>query len=161
MKKKVRIAKYLASCGILSRRKAEELIKSEKIKVNGEILTDLSFKVSADDKVEYQGKELKYEKNIVIALNKPEGYISSVADDYKRKTVLDLVNGIEARLYPVGRLDFDSRGLILLTNDGDFTYKILHPKFQIPKTYEVEINDYFSDESIEKITNGILSLIHI
>ena len=155
MKKKVRIAKYLASCGILSRRKAEELIKSEKIKVNGEILTDLSFKVGADDKVEYQGKELKYEKNIVIALNKPEGYISSARDDYKRKTVLDLVNGIEARLYPVGRLDFDSRGLILLTNDGDFTYKILHPKFQIPKTYEVEINDYFSDESIEKITNGI------
>ena len=155
MKKKVRIAKYLASCGILSRRKAEELIKSGKIKVNGEILTDLSFKVSADDKVKYQGKELKYEKNIVIALNKPRGYISSAADNYKRKTVLDLVNGIEARLYPVGRLDFDSRGLILLTNDGDFTYKILHPKFQVPKTYEVEINDYFSDENIKKITNGI------
>jgi len=155
MKKKIRIAKYLASCGILSRRKAEELIKSEKIKVNGEILTDLSFKVGADDKVEYQGKELKYEKNIVIALNKPAGYISSVRDDYKRKTVLDLINGIEARLYPVGRLDFDSRGLILLTNDGDLTYKILHPKFKIPKTYEIEINDYISDESIEKITNGI------
>ncbi|MCL5072458.1 MAG: rRNA pseudouridine synthase [Actinobacteria bacterium] len=155
MKKKVRIAKYLASCGILSRRKAEDLIKSEKIKVNGEIITDLSFKVGADDKVEYQDRELKSEKNIVIALNKPEGYISSVRDDYKRKTVLDLVNGIEARLYPVGRLDFDSRGLILLTNDGDFAYKILHPKFQIPKTYEVEINNYFSDESIEKITKGI------
>ncbi|MBU4292561.1 MAG: pseudouridine synthase, partial [Actinobacteria bacterium] len=123
MEKKVRIAKYLASCGILSRRKAEELIKSGRIKVNGEILTDLSFKVTADDKVKYRGKELKYEKNIVIALNKPEGYISSAGDNYKRKTVLDLVNGIEARLFPVGRLDFDSRGLILLTNNGDFTYK--------------------------------------
>jgi len=155
MKKKVRIAKYLASCGILSRRKAEELIKSEKIKVNGEILTDLSFKVSNGDKVEYEGKELKFEKNIVIALNKPEGYISSVRDNYKRKTVLDLVNGIKARLYPVGRLDFDSRGLILLTNDGDFTYKILHPKFKVPKTYEVETNDYFRAESIEKLENGI------
>jgi 23S rRNA pseudouridine2605 synthase len=155
MKKKVRIAKYLALCGILSRRKAEDLVKSGKIKVNGEILTDLSFKVSEDDKVEYQGKELKYEKSIVIALNKPEGYISSVADGYKRKTVLDLVKGIEARLYPVGRLDFDSRGLILLTNDGDFTYKIIHPKFNIPKTYEVEINAYINNESVEKITNGI------
>jgi 23S rRNA pseudouridine2605 synthase len=155
VKKKVRIAKYLASCGILSRRKSEELIKSGKIKVNGEILTDLSFKVGTDDKVEYQGKEVKYENNIVIALNKPEGYISSVKDNYKRKTVLDLVKEIDARLYPVGRLDFDSRGLILLTNDGDFTYSILHPKFQIPKTYEVEINNYIRDESIEKIINGI------
>ncbi len=155
MKKKVRIAKYLASCGVLSRRKAEELIKSGKIRVNAEVITDLSYKVSIDDKVEYKGKELKYEDNIVIALNKPAGYISSVRDNYKRRTVLDLVNGIETRLYPVGRLDYDSRGLILLTNDGDFTYKILHPKFQIPKTYEVEINDYVNDESIEKIANGI------
>ncbi len=155
MKKKVRIAKYLAACGILSRRKAEELVKSGKIKVNGEVLTDLSFKVNADDKVEYQGKQAEYEKNIVIALNKPVGYISSVKDNYKRKTVLDLVNNIEARLYPVGRLDFDSRGLILLTNDGDFTYKTLHPKFQITKTYEVEIKDYINDENIEKIKNGI------
>ncbi|MCL4416145.1 MAG: S4 domain-containing protein, partial [Actinobacteria bacterium] len=155
MKKKVRIAKYLASCGILSRRKAEDLIKSEKIKVNGEIVTDLSFRIGTDDKVEYHSRELKCEKNLVIALNKPKGYISSARDDYKRKTVLDLVNGIGARLYPVGRLDFESRGLILLSNDGDFTYKILHPKFQVPKTYEVEINNYFSDESLEKITEGI------
>jgi 23S rRNA pseudouridine2605 synthase len=155
MMKKVRIAKYLASCGILSRRKAEELIKSGKIMVNDEILTDLSFKISAEDKVKYQGKELKFERNIVIALNKPRGYISSAADNFKRKTVLDMVSGITERLYPVGRLDFDSRGLILLTNDGDFTYKILHPKFQIPKTYEVEINEYISDENIERITKGI------
>jgi len=155
VKKKVRIAKYLASCGILSRRKAEELIKSGKIKVNGEIITDFSFKIGVEDKVGYKGKELKYEKNIVIALNKPSGYISSVKDEYKRKTVLDLIKGIEARLYPVGRLDFDSRGLILLTNDGDFTYKTLHPKFQIPKTYEVEINDYIKDESIDKLIKGI------
>jgi 23S rRNA pseudouridine2605 synthase len=152
---KVRIAKYLAACGLLSRRKNEELILSGKIKVNGKVVKNLSCKVSNDDNVEYNGNFLKPQENIVIALNKPPGYLSTVKDDFKRKTVLSLVKDLKLRLFPVGRLDNNSRGLIFLTNDGDFAYKVTHPKFQISKVYIVEINNVIKIKEIIKIEKGI------
>jgi 23S rRNA pseudouridine2605 synthase len=152
---KVRIAKYLAACGLLSRRKNEELILSGKIKVNGKVVKNLSCKVSNDDNVEYNGNFLKPQENIVIALNKPPGYLSTVKDDFKRKTVLSLVKDLKLRLFPVGRLDNNSRGLIFLTNDGDFAYKVTHPRFQISKVYIVEINNVIKIKEIIKIEKGI------
>jgi 23S rRNA pseudouridine2605 synthase len=152
---KVRIAKYLAACGLLSRRKNEELILSGKIKVNGKVVKNLSCKVSSEDSVEYNGNFLKPQENIVIALNKPPGYLSTVKDDFKRKTVLSLVKDLKLRLFPVGRLDNNSRGLIFLTNDGDFAYKVTHPKFQISKVYIVEINNVIGIKEIIKIKKGI------
>jgi len=152
---KVRIAKYLAACGLLSRRKNEELILSGKIKVNGKVVKNLSFKVSSEDNVEYNGNFLKPQENIVIALNKPPGYLSTVKDDFKRKTVLSLVKDLKLRLFPVGRLDNNSRGLIFLTNDGDFAYKVTHPKFQVSKIYLVELNNVIGIKEILKIEKGI------
>jgi 23S rRNA pseudouridine2605 synthase len=152
---KVRIAKYLAECGLLSRRKNEELILSGKIKVNGKVVKNLSCKVSNEDNVEYNDNFLKPQENILIALNKPSGYLSTVKDDFKRKTVLSLVKDLKLRLFPVGRLDNNSRGLIFLTNDGDFAYKVTHPKFKISKVYIVEINNVIGIKEIIKIEKGI------
>ncbi len=153
--KKTRISKFLANCGIGSRRKCEEIIKSGKVKVNGKVVTDLAFKVSQEDEVKYKGKILEVEDKIVLALNKPAGYLSTVEDDFNRKTVLDLIDIKSRRLYPVGRLDFNSRGLIIITNDGRLTYRITHPKFEIPKTYEVTLNSQLTDTELKKIKAGI------
>lgn len=153
--KKTRISKFLANCGIGSRRKCEEIIKSGKVKVNGRVVTDLAFKVSREDEVKYKGKTLEVEDKIVLALNKPAGYLSTVEDDFNRKTVLDLIDIKSRRLYPVGRLDFNSRGLIIITNDGRLTYRITHPKFEIPKTYEVTLNSQLTDTELKKIKAGI------
>ena len=124
-----RLQKFMASCGIASRRKCEELILSGKVKVNGVVVTELGVKVNGNkDKIEYNGKIIKpEEKKVYILLNKPEGYITSVKDEKNRKTVLDIVK-VEERIYPIGRLDYDSSGLLLLTNDGDI-YNIV-PKIR-------------------------------
>ena len=153
--KKTRISKFLANCGIGSRRKCEEIIKSGKVKVNGKVVTDLAFKVSQEDEVKYRDKTLEIEDKIILALNKPVGYLSTVEEDFNRKTVLDLINIKSKRLYPVGRLDYNSRGLIIITNDGRLTYRITHPKFEIPKTYEVTLNGQITDLELRKIGTGI------
>ena len=155
---RIRLSKYLADCGLFSRRKNEEIISSGKIKVNDAVVTDLSFKVNpCKDKVEYEDRTLKYEDRIVLALNKPVGYLSTAHDNFNRKTVLDLIKNkkLNTRLYPVGRLDYNSRGLLIITNDGELAYKITHPKFQISKVYEVALNKYIADKDIEKIRSGI------
>ncbi len=128
---------------------------SGKIKVNGKKISDISYKINPGDKVEYSGKILNPQGSIVLALNKPKGYLTTVSDDLNRMTVMDLVAGIDNRLFPVGRLDKDSTGLLIMTNDGELAYKITHPKFRIPKTYEVTINDYVDDKYIKKIISGI------
>ena len=156
---KIRIARFLAQCGLSSRRKCEALVAEGRIKVNGNVINQLYFKVDQEnDVVEYDGEQLIIEKKVVIALNKPAGYLCTVKDNFNRKTILDLLkelkNGI--RLYPVGRLDYNSRGLLIMTNDGDFAYRILHPKFNIPKTYEVILNSKLTKEDIEKLTTGII-----
>ena len=129
-----RLQKYIARCGVASRRKSEELILSGQIKVNGNVITELGTKVNINtDVVEYNNKVIKHEeKKVYIMLNKPEGYITSASDEKGRKTVLDLID-VEERIYPIGRLDYDSSGLLLLTNDGDIYNKIIHPRVAIDK----------------------------
>jgi len=155
---KIRISKFLAQCGINSRRKCENLILNGQVKVNGVVVKELFYKIDLEkDVVEYNGKILKIENKIVIALNKPKGYLCTVKDDFNRKTVLNLLEDLnfKNRLYPIGRLDYNSRGLLLLTNDGDFAYKVLHPKFNIDKTYEVTLDRDLSQKDKYKLLNGI------
>jgi len=152
---KTRLSKYLADCGIWSRRKCGDLITSGRIEVDRQKITDLSFKVSSSSKVLLDGELIKPEEKIVIALNKPQGYLSTASDEFGRKTVLDLVKNIEARLYPAGRLDMDSSGLIILTNDGELVYNITHPKFMIPKTYQLTISRNISKRDLELLITGV------
>ena len=151
----IRLSKYLADCGIWSRRKCGDLITSGKIKIDGRKVTDLSFKVSKSSKVLLDGRLIKPQEKIVIALNKPPGYISTASDEFGRKTVLDLLKNIKVRLYPAGRLDMDSRGLIILTNDGELVYNITHPKFMIPKTYQLTISRNILKRDLAALIAGI------
>ncbi len=153
--KKMRISRYLASCGIASRRKCEEYVLQGRIKVNDLVVGDLSYLVSKQDRIEMDGRILKSQKKTALICNKPVGYLSTVRDDFKRKTVLDLIDDKDIRLYPVGRLDYNSRGLMILTNDGDIAYRIMHPKFKVPKTYEVCVDRKMESNDIEKIKKGI------
>lgn len=153
---KIRLARFLADCGIRSRRKCEDLITSGKIQVNGIIVKDITCNVSESDDIKFKGKIVRRQHRIVLALNKPAGFLSTVSDDFMRKTVLHLIGNIGQRLYPAGRLDKESRGLIILTNDGDLVHRITHPKFNIPKTYEVRINKNISDLDIKKIKKGVM-----
>ena len=131
----MRINKYIALCGVASRRKAEELILAGRVTVNDEVMTELSYKVDEEnDIVKVDDKLIKEENKLVyILLNKPEGYITTVKDQFDRPSVLDLVSDIKERVYPIGRLDYETSGLLLLTNDGDLTYKLTHPKHEVDK----------------------------
>ena len=152
----VRLQKYIAECGIASRRKAEELILDGKIKVNGKTVTELGIKVKPNiDIVEYNGKkiELEHEK-VYILLNKPIGYVTTAKDQFSRDTVLDLVK-VKQRIVPVGRLDMYTSGALILTNDGEFVYKVTHPKHEIEKTYNVTIRGNITNEELNTLKNGI------
>jgi 23S rRNA pseudouridine2605 synthase len=155
---KIRIARYMALCGVASRRNSEVLILKGAVKVNHEVVADLSYKVGSEDVVEFENQRIIPEYKIAIALNKPAGYLSTARDDFKRKTVLDLLmleDSCKARLYPVGRLDYNSRGLIILTNDGELAYNITHPKFRVPKVYEVKTDLEISSYDINRIREGM------
>lgn len=151
----IRLQKYISDSGVTSRRKAEELIIQGRVKVNGTVAT-LGCKVDETcDVVEIDSKVISKEENkVYIMLNKPTGYLSSVTDDRGRKTVVDLVN-IKERIFPVGRLDFDTEGLLILTNDGEFTYKITHPKFEITKTYIATLNKKVNPNDLEQFLQGV------
>lgn len=152
----LRLQKYLALSGIASRRKAEELITSGRVAVNGILTTGLGSKVTGGDVVTLDGQLVKLEeKKVYVLLNKPVGYVTTVKDQFGRPTVLDLVKGIEERIYPVGRLDYDTSGLLLLTNDGEFTYALTHPKHETDKTYLAEITGIPTDEEISRFKKGI------
>jgi pseudouridine synthase len=156
---KIRLAKFMALCGVASRRNSETLILKGAVKVNRKVVEDLSFKVGSEDVVELENRKMVPENKIVIALNKPAGYLSTARDDFKRKTVLDLLtleSACKARLYPVGRLDCDSRGLIILTNDGELAYRITHPKFMVPKIYEVKTDREITPYDITRIREGMV-----
>lgn len=131
----VRLQKYLADCGVASRRGSEEIIRSGRVRVNGETVTEMGVKIDEDnDLVMVDDIPVRIEKKLVyIMLNKPAGFVTTVSDDKGRDTVMDLVTDIPIRLYPVGRLDYDTEGLLLLTNDGELTYNITHPKKQYSK----------------------------
>lgn len=151
-----RLQKYMARCGVASRRKCEEIILLGKVKVNNKVVNELGYKIDADnDKVTVDNKLIKpEEKKVYIALNKPEGYVSTVKDEKGRKTIIDLIK-IKERVYPIGRLDYDTSGLILLTNDGDIYNKIIHPREEKNKIYIAIIKGIPSKEEIERFENGI------
>lgn len=152
-----RLQKFLARSGIASRRKSEELITSGKIKVNGQVVTELGIKINPEiDIVEYNEKQIKEEnKKIYILLNKPIGYVTTVKDQFKRDTVMELVKGVKERIVPVGRLDMYTSGALLLSNDGDFINKVTHPKHEIEKTYNATIVGKVTKENVEKLTKGV------
>lgn len=150
-----RLQKYMAKCGVASRRKCEEIILNGNVEVNGNIITELGFKVRENDVVKVNGNIIKVEENkVYIILNKPTGYITSNSDEKDRKTILDIVN-VKERIYPIGRLDYDSSGLLLLTNDGDIYNKIIHPKKEIEKRYLATVKGSFSKEELEKFKTGV------
>ena len=151
-----RLQKYMARCGVASRRKCEELILSGKVKVNNKIVNELGVKINSEiDIVSYEGKVIRpEEKKVYIMLNKPEGYITSVKDEKGRKTILDLVK-VNERIYPIGRLDYDSSGLILLTNDGEIYNKIIHPRVKVGKKYIVLCKCEFTNDELVRFEKGI------
>ncbi|EOD01088.1 pseudouridine synthase [Caldisalinibacter kiritimatiensis] len=153
----MRLQKYMAKCGIASRRKSEHLIQKGLIKVNGNVITELGYKIDpANDIVEYKNKIIKMEeKKVYILLNKPVGYITTVKDQFNRPTVLDLIKEVKERVYPVGRLDFDTSGLLIITNDGELTYKLTHPSHEIVKTYIAKVKGIPNESKLNNFRNGL------
>lgn len=152
----MRLQKYISRSGYTSRRKAEELILAGKVTINGNVIKELGTKVEEGDFVKVNGKTLQIENSkIYILLNKPVGYITSSKDQFQRETVLDLVKGVKERIYPVGRLDYDTSGLLILTNDGDFTLKMTHPKNEVEKTYLAKVKGIPTNEKLDLLRNGI------
>lgn len=151
-----RLQKVIANSGYTSRRKAEELILAGKVKVNGAVIKELGVKVDEGDAILIEDKPLqKSNKKVYYLLNKPRGVVSTVSDDLNRKTVIDFINTNE-RIYPIGRLDYDTTGLILLTNDGELANKLMHPKNEVLKTYVAKVEGLLEKESIDKLKKGIL-----
>ena len=152
----IRLQKYMADCGLASRRKCEEYILQGKVKVNGNTITELGTKVvPSQDKVEFEGKKITSEsRSVYILLNKPIGYVTTTNDQFGRDDVLDLVK-VKERIVPVGRLDMYTSGALILTNDGDFVYKVTHPKHEINKTYTVTLKGIITKEEVEKLQKGV------
>jgi 23S rRNA pseudouridine2605 synthase len=153
----MRINQFLAKCNLGSRRAVEELILEKKIKVNGKIITDLSVQINPnEDTVTYGRKTVELPQDrLYIMLNKPKNYLVSAKDDFGRKTVFDLLPDFNMHLFPVGRLDYHSEGLLLLTSDGYFAEHIIHPRYHLPKVYKVTVKGNISQEQIEKLRSGI------
>ena len=154
---KVRLQKFIADSGLMSRRAAEEEIERGSFAVNGHLAT-IGIKVDPRaDHITYKGKKIKYEKReyTYIMMNKPRGYLSSTADDRGRKCVTDLLDGVSARVYPVGRLDMISEGMLLLTDDGELKNRLTHPSHTIPKLYRVKVGGAVSDEQYEILTSAL------
>ena len=153
----MRINKYIASCGVASRRKAEEIILQGRVKVNGKTVEELSFNVDENnDIVEIDNEQIGLdEKKVYIVLNKPEGYITTVKDQFDRPSVLDLVSDIKERIYPIGRLDYETSGLLILTNDGDLTYTLTHPKHEVDKTYMAIVKGIPTSEKMKEFEEGL------
>lgn len=156
--KLIRLQKYIADCGVTSRRKAEELIEQGHVKVNGLRVTELGTKVDPqEDTVEVKGQtvDILSVDHLYLVVNKPRGYVTTVSDPEGRKTIMDLVKAISTRIFPVGRLDYLSEGLILMTNDGELGNMIMHPRFEIVKTYEVKVFGKINEAILKKLRVGI------
>ena len=152
----IRLNKYIADAGVCSRREADKLIEAGEIKVNGEVITELGYKVSRKDAVTYNGKKLQQEKLVYVLLNKPKNFITTVDDPDERRTVMQLVeNAADERIYPVGRLDRNTTGLLLLTNDGELAKRLTHPSHNIKKIYQVDLDKPLTEEDFEKIQEGV------
>ncbi|MBN1144245.1 MAG: rRNA pseudouridine synthase [Bacteroidales bacterium] len=152
----IRLNKYIASTGICSRREADEFIQAGLITVNGKLVTELGVKVSSTDIVKYNGETLREEKKVYILMNKPKDYVTTVEDPHAKKTVLELVRGsCKERVYPVGRLDRNTTGVLLLTNDGEITKRLTHPRFEKLKIYHVYLNRNLKQADMDKVASGI------
>jgi 23S rRNA pseudouridine2605 synthase len=152
----MRLNKYIAQAGMASRRKADELIAAGRVKINDKVMKELGYDVKCGDKVELSGSVIKPDKKLVyIMLNKPLGYVTTVADDKERLTVMDLVQDVGERLFPIGRLDYNTSGMLLMTNDGDMAYTLTHPKHMIYKTYRARVAGVLSSEKALKLARGV------
>ena len=152
----VRLQKFLANQGVCSRRKAEEYIQQGLVKVNGETVTELGTKINPEkDEVIFKGNKVgKVDKKVYILLNKPIGYVTTTTDQFGRDTVIDLVK-VKEKVLPVGRLDMYTSGALILTNDGEFIYKVTHPKYEIEKTYNVTVKGIITKDEVEKLEEGV------
>lgn len=152
----MRLNKFIANAGVCSRREADELIKTGAVEVNGMMITEMGYKVKPDDEVRYDGELLTPEKKVYVLLNKPKNFITTTSDERDRKTVMDLIaNATSARIFPVGRLDRQTTGVLLFTNDGDLTKKLTHPSHQVRKIYHVVLDKSLHGEDLQKIMDGI------
>jgi 23S rRNA pseudouridine2605 synthase len=151
-----RLQKVIANSGYTSRRKAEELITKGRVKVNGEVINTLGFKVSSKDIIEVDSIKINKEEKVYFLLNKPRGVITSTSDDKHRKTVVDLIK-TDKRIYPVGRLDYDTTGALILTNDGDFANMLMHPKNNVDKVYVAKVKGIVKGEHIRVLEKGVIT----
>ncbi|WP_372774883.1 pseudouridine synthase [Mangrovibacterium sp.] len=152
----IRLNRFIANSGICSRRDADKLITDGEITVNGEVVTELGAKVSRNDQVSYKGKLLDVEKKVYLLLNKPRGYVTTLDDPHAEHTVMELVDhACTERIYPVGRLDKETSGVLLFTNDGELAKKLTHPSYEKKKIYHVFLNVDFTEEHLEQVKNGI------
>lgn len=152
-----RLQKILAGAGVASRRKCEELILNGKVQVNGETVTTLGTKADpTEDVITVDGKRIGAEKKLYLVFNKPKGVITSASDPQGRKIVTDYLKGVSERVYPVGRLDYDTEGLLLLTNDGEFAHLLTHPKHHVPKTYHATVKGVPHGTELDKLKQGIM-----
>lgn len=152
----IRLNKYISNSGVCSRRDADKIISDGKITINGEVVTELGRKVSLDDDVQYEGKKLNPEQKIYLLLNKPRGFVTTLDDPHAERTVMQLVqNACKERIYPVGRLDMQTTGVLLFTNDGELAKKLTHPSFEKVKIYHVQLDADFRQEDMEQIRKGI------
>lgn len=153
----IRLQKFLANAGVCSRRKAEEFIQQGEVSVNGKVITELGFKINYDkDEIKFKGKTVKpVNKHKYIILNKPIGFVTTVKEQFGRPTVMDLIKEKNISLLPVGRLDMYTSGALILTNDGDFIYKVTHPKNEIEKTYNATVRGIVNNEDVERLKKGV------
>ncbi len=153
----MRLNKFIASCGVSSRRGADELINSGRITVNNAVPSSIGMDIDEKaDVVQFDGRRIiPEEKNVYIMLNKPSDVVSTCSDKHGRRTVVDLLDGVSVRVFPVGRLDYDTKGLLLLTNDGDFAYKCTHPKYELTKKYHAVVKGVLSDKAIETLSGNV------
>lgn len=152
----IRLNKYIANSGICSRRDADKIITDGLITVNGKVISELGFKVTIDDDVRYQGNRLNPERKVYLLLNKPRGFVTTIDDPHAERTVMQLVeNACSERIYPVGRLDMQTTGLLLFTNDGELAKKLTHPSYEKKKVYHVQLDKDLEPEDLQKIKKGI------
>ena len=155
VKDTVRLNKFIANSGVCSRREADNFILAGVVTVNGEVVTELGTKVNITDDIRFNGERLKGEAKVYIVMNKPKGYVTTASDPHADKTVMDLLKGCEARAFPVGRLDKNTTGVLMFTNDGEMAEKLTHPSYDKKKIYQVTLDNKLSQEDFDKIVSGV------
>ncbi len=152
----MRLNKYIAQAGVASRRKADQLTENGAVRINGVVMKELGYDVQPEDTVEVNGRVLRpAAKKIYLVLNKPKGYITTVSDEQGRPTVMDLITDVTERVFPVGRLDYNTTGLLIMTNDGELSQRLTHPQHQVTKTYHARVTGVLSNERMNKLRSGV------